>query len=517
MRSFIHRHASKIVGVLSGFDRLVFRGNVRPVAGPEGMFGFLCSRGVRLKEFGTYAEGISKRVKSAAEATLARLGRPPIKYLESSRTSKEDTALEIARRDKVSEGLICVLSSVEPCHTFFIYRNREAKKIELRTQVRKGLHLYFYMFDPVFGFMNARIQTWLPLRIQVCINGREWLARRLDEAGVWYDRRDNTFARVADLSRAQRLLSSQLKTDWTKHLTRLARILNPHHEDYDLFGKKLDYYWSVYQSEWATDLMFEAPDDLAAIYPGLVRHGIETFSSSDVMRFLGKPVRSNFPGEIVSDFKNRPEGVRVKHSVDMNSVKIYDKQGSVLRVETTINEPRAFRTLRRAEGQLNGPKKRRYMRRGIADLQARARASEASNKRYLEALSAVEDPTLVGDLLRPLTRRVKWNGRYVRALRWSEQDLGIVREVMRGENTINGFRNKDLQAHLFSTAARSPQERRKRSAHVTRVLRVLRAHRLIQKVPRSHRYRVTPRGQVVLAAALATQSVTLERLRRAAA
>ncbi len=519
MRSFIQRHRESVFGVLSGFDRLVLRGNVRQVAGPEGMFRFLCSRGVLLKDFGKYAEAITERIKGAARSTLERAGRRPVEYLESSSTNKEERALEIAREDGVTEGLICTLSCVEPCHTFFIFRNRATKKIELRTQVRKGLHLYFYMFDRVFGFMNARIQTWLPLRVQICINGREWLSRQLDRAGIDYERRDNTFANVADVPRAQGMLRRQLNTDWAKQLNRIARILNPHHEDYDLYGKSLDYYWSVYQSEWATDLMFRSPGALARIYPGLTLHGITTFSSADVMRFLGKRVEFNrtYDGEIVSDFKDRPEGVRLKHSVGMNSVKIYDKQGSVLRVETTINNPRVFRAFRRAEGQPRSRKKWREMRRGIADLRRRAEVSEASNRRYLDALAVVDTPTLIGDLLRPLTRRVRWKGRPVRSLTWSERDLAVIAAVMRGEHAINGFRNKDLQEHLSPRPERSHKERRRHSAYVTRLLRVLRAHRLIKKVSHSHRYRVTPRGLTAMTAILATQRATLERLRAAAA
>jgi len=519
VRSFIQRHGSKILGVLSGFDRLVFRGNIRQIAGTKGMSGFLNWHGILLKHFGEYAESVTERVKAAAAVTLRKAGRRGVEYLNSPQINKEERALAIAREDNVTEGLICVLSATELCHTFFVYRNRETRKIELRTQKRPGLHLYFYMFDRTFGFMNARILTWLPLRIQVCINGREWLSRRLDRAGIDYERRDNTFAQVGDVKRAQAMLRRQLRTDWAKQLTRLAQILNPHHEDKDLFGegRVLDYYWSVYQSEFATDCMFESPAALARIYPGIVHHGITTFSSADVMRFLGRRIQSNFNGEIVSDFKNRPEGVRVKHSVDMNSVKVYDKQGSVLRVETTINQPRVFRAFRRAEGQPKGPKRWRYMRRGIADLRRRAEVSEASNKRYLDALAAVQDPRLVGDVLRPLAKRVRWKKRTARALTFSERDVAIVAAVMRGEHGIAGFRNKDLQQHLFANPARSPKERRRRTALVTRLIRVLRAHRLISKIAKSHRYRVTRNGVVAMAAILTTQRVTLERLGNAAA
>jgi hypothetical protein len=516
--SFIQRHRAVIRGVLSGLDRLVFRGNIRQIAGVEGMQHFLNWRRVLLKDFGSYVQRITDRVRAAAEETLKRAGRRPVQYVGSPSVEKEQLALSIARADGVTDGLICVLSCVEPCRSFFIYRNRETKFIELRVQDRKCLHLYFYAFDRVFGFMNARIMTWLPLRVQVCINGREWLSRRLDEAHVGYDRRDNTFARIDDLERAQAMFDKQLDTDWTRELTRIARLINPHHEDDDLFGgRRIDYYWSVYQSEWATDVMFDRPASLAKIYPGLVQHAITTFSSPDVLRFLGKPVRSNFPGEIVSDFKDRPEGVRVKHSADMNSVKVYDKGGSVLRVETTINDPYAFRAFRRAEGQKRGPKKWRYMRRGIADLRRRAEVSEASNKRYLEALGAVENPTRVSELIRPLTERCRWKGRPVRGLTWSKRDLDIVAAVMRGEHCISGFQNRDLQAALFARPPVDAKEKRSRTAYVTRLVRLLRAHRLVHKVTGTHRYRVSRTGRVAMTAILATQRMTLEQLARSAA
>src|SRR5262249_45423141 len=102
-------------------------------------------------------------------------------------------------------------------------------------------------------------------------------------------------------------------------------------------GSPLRHYWSADETEWATDLMFRSSKALAELYPGLLRHAMTTFSSSDVMRFLGKEgvprvagVHPTLQGEVVSDLKRRPEGVRIKHRVNSNSIKMYDKQGSVL-------------------------------------------------------------------------------------------------------------------------------------------------------------------------------------------
>lgn len=87
--------------------------------------------------------------------------------------------------------MVCVLSCVEPCWSFEIHRNREKKKLELEPRYRKCLFLYHYWMHPVFGFLNARIQTWFPFPVQICLNGREWLARQM---GAARSRRSGCFA-----------------------------------------------------------------------------------------------------------------------------------------------------------------------------------------------------------------------------------------------------------------------------------------------------------------------------------
>lgn len=349
MDRFIAKHADQITGVVSGFDRLVLRGTIRQIAFADGLKRLLWKRQVLLKNFGAYAQGLTTQLKEASCRHAEQSGRP-IEYLYSSRTSKEDVARKIAQRDGVREGLIAVLRCLEPCMSYDIFRNRDTKRLELVSRPRKGLALYHYFIDPVFGFMHARIQTWLPFGIQICLNGREWLARLLDQAGLRYRRRENCFIGLGDVERAQRLMDRQLELAWPAALDRIARAINPAHGR--MFeGFLADYYWSVHQSEWATDVMFRNSSALAAIYPALVQHGIQSFSSPDVMRFLGGKVHGAFQGEIVSDFKNRPEGVRIKHCVGHNSVKLYDKQGSVLRVETTINDPHGFKVFRPIEGR----------------------------------------------------------------------------------------------------------------------------------------------------------------------
>jgi hypothetical protein len=513
---FITKHADAITGVLSGFDRLVFRGILRPISYPNGLKRLLWKNNVLLKDFGPYAQRFTTQVKEASCRAALKQGRP-VEYLRSSDIDKEAVALKIMKRDHITSGLIAVLTALEPCTSFDIFKNKSTHRLELVSRFRKGLAVYHYFIDPVFGFMNARIQSWLPCPIQICLNGREWLARMMDQAKLAYTRRDNCFARLGDVAAAQKLMNTQPHFAWTSALDRIAKSLNPDHGT--LFkNTPLDYYWTAHQSEWATDVMFKDSLSLAAIYPAIVHHGMTAFSSPDVMRFLGRKVHGAFQGEIISDFKDRPEGVRIKHRLGFNSVKLYDKQGSVLRVETTINQPYGFKVFRHTEGDPSGPKDWLPMRKGIADLNRRAKVSQASNERYLDALTSVDTNTPLGTLVQTICQPTTYREKRVRALRpWSIEDTQLFQIVSRGEFALNGFRNRDIQTFLFETPVDSPEEKRRRSAKVSRLLRMLRAHGLIRKVNATHRYTLTPNGRDILTAILATQNITLQQIQRAAA
>jgi hypothetical protein len=510
MDRFISQHRSSIIGTLSGFDRLIFRGTVRGLAYPEAMMGYLWQRQVLLKDFGAFAETTTAAVKEASLAEAQALGRPII-YLEKSNTGKEPIASKILTRDGVRDGLVCVLKCVEPCSTFDIFKNRETKRLELVNRFRKCLHIYHYRVDPVFGFVGIRLQTWFPFHVQVWINGREWLARQLDAARIPYKRLDNSFAWIADFPRAQALMSRQLKAQWPRLLGRLASLVNPLHDK--LFRPLgLDYYWSVHQSEWAIDITFRDAKSLAAIYPGLVLHAMTRLGSGDVMRFLGNKVHGSFLGQIVTDFKNRPEGVRIKHRVGANSLKLYDKFGINLRVEATFHDASALKVFRPKEGEPDGPLAWRPLRKGIADIHRRAELSQAADERYLDALADADTSTPLGTLIQASCHRTTWNGRRFRALHPMDEDFLLIDAVADGAHCIQGLRNKDIRLLLYGPDPTDKHERRRRSARVSRLLRLLRAHGLIQKVSRSHRYNVTSKGRSLFAATIAANRVTLAQL-----
>jgi hypothetical protein len=311
--------------------------------------------------------------------------------------------------------------------------------------------------------------------------------------------------------------------DWPAVLEGLARQVNPVHEK--IFARRpLEYYWSAEQSEWASDVMFRNEAALAAVYPGLLKHGMLTLGSREVMRFLGKRVPKcggidrSFKGEVVSDLLERHEGVRLKHRVNGNSIKMYDKQGSVLRVETTINDPHDLKVYRPKEGDAPGaPMKWRYLRKGVADLHRRARFCQGANERYLTAMAAVEEKKPLGELSGRVCRATKWKGKSARALNpLGEEDATLLEAVARGEFVINGLRNSDLRRLLWGPDPEDEVERRRRSAAATRKLRLLRAHGLLCKMPKSHRYKLSTSGRLILSALLSARAADTVKLAAAA-
>lgn len=183
-------------------------------------------------------------------------------------------------------------------------------------------------------------------------------------------------------------MNEQLTSNWPKILDTLAFRLNPWHEQ----RVNSSYYGSVYPSEWAVDTMFGSAQTLNRLYPKLASRAILAFNSEQIMRYL-RDVSTKFSvyqGRVVSDLRKREEGFRVKHGIGDNSLKMYDKPGGVLRVETTIDDPGDFKSYRPIPGKREGAKAWLPMRKGIADLHRRAEVSHAAAERYYNALATLD-------------------------------------------------------------------------------------------------------------------------------
>lgn len=515
---FLNRFGDKILGTLSGFDRLRLRGTLRHLFQPSVMEAYLNACGVLIKDFGAFAQKLSAQVRAASYQLAQKLGRP-VEYLRSNQRSKEQIAKQIAQRDKIQGGLIVILSAVEPCLSYSVRGQRQTKEIHLALEMRKCLFFYHYFFHPIFGFMHARVQSWFPFTVDFCLNGREWLARQLDRTGIAYRRAENCFIAIDDWQRAQQLAERQLQTDWAKKLSAILDRVHPLHRAICApIGQQ--YYWTASATEYATDIVFRDPKALGALYPRFIQHGISSFSSPDVMRFLGRwvpattgRVYGQFDGEIISDIKHRPEGVRIKHSLNGNSIKLYDKQGSLLRVETTINHTEQFKVYRRCQADPSRPCSWRMLRRSLTDLPRRAEVSRASNKRYLDALASTTGSTPLSKLVAKVCSPITQEGQPYRALRpWSAEDALLCQILADGKFAINGLRNRDLRSAFNSFASQKLS-----SQAITRRLRLFRAHGIIRKVTKTHRYVLTPTGRLILTALCAAHRADVDQLTAIAA
>jgi len=507
VQSFLAKHADKIAGVVSCFDRVIVRGHL-PMAGPGYFSTWLYSKKIALnlqappegwRNFKEMAPWFSGELKRHAKELAAAAGRP-YTHLSSRGERMEDNARALAEKEGIHEGLVCVYGINETCRTFRVRYHEGGPKIA--PDLRVCLVLYFYWMDREFGLMHIKLQTWLPFTVQVYVNGHEWLARKLSKEGIAFQKRDNAFLWLADAPRANRCGAGFWRRDWPKFLDRLAGRVNPLLPQDWLAGQR--YYWVIDQAECSTDVLFQDRTALESLRPRLYEHAALCFSAPQVMTFLGRKYRETFQGEVTTRWHRREPGAAVKHWMKRNALKMYDKDGRVLRIETVINDPKEF-FVHRCRNKQDGTQEVGWfpMSKGVANLYRYAEVCQQANARYLEALAVVDD---LGVGQRELDRRcapVLYQGRRRRALQLLHRDdQALFAGVLRGEHAVRGFRNGELSEQLFGPKPPDPQERRRQCGRVSRRISLLRAHGLIAKVPRSRRYHVTVRGQRLMSTAI---------------
>ena len=498
MDQFISKHADKLQGVLSCFDRVLFRGYL-PFFSGYAMASFLETRQVHRRDVKRFVLTHADRLKDHARQMAAREGRPYQYFGE--RVKKEDRARQRAERDGITEGLVCVFATVEPCRTFSL-RWREGSAY-IQSARRKCLILYYYFMDRDFGLIHVRLQTWFPLQLQVYVNGHEWLARKLARHGMRYTKQDNAFLWVEDFARAQRFADRFVTLPWVEVLDCDARRVNPLLPD---VLKPMQSYWVTTQAEYATDLVFKSRQQLAEFFPRLLEHSTLYCSARDVLSFLGRKWHGKFEGEVVTDqfdygFNGRVPGRRVKHRMKRNWLKMYDKAGWIVRVETVINDPEEFRVRRRVRRR--GRRRTEWvpLRKSVAYLFRYREVAQQSNARYLNALAQVDDPTPgLRGLDAITTRKHRAGDRPVKAFNpVARPDYQLFVALMSGEHAVHGFANRDLRAKLTAQLRDDPKQQ---SAQISRLLHRLHVYGLIAKIPRSRRWRVTAFGHRVMGASV---------------
>jgi hypothetical protein len=496
--AFLVKFASSIIAVLGCHDRILFKGHL-PFSHEAQLNRFVDDTlRIKRKDFLAFAEQKSQLLVKHAKDLAAQQDAPYV-YLQG-RHRKEDLVQQHIRQRHLSEGLVCVLCCQETCRTVKLRYGQGRPRLVFTRRPQRVL--YFYFLDPAFGLRHVRVQTWFPFTTSVCLNGHDWLARQLHQAGIGFVQHDNAFTQLDDPATAQSLADGFSRLAWVKILDGWAKEGNPLLKEPWLRGQ--GYYWVIDQAEYSTDLLFHSRQALGELYPQLLDHACLHFSAQDILTFLSRRLHPRFDGEVLTDCKkDRWPGARVKHRVKNNWLKMYDKFGQVLRIETVINNPREFKVRRRVVRQGRSQMAWCPMNKGVANFYHYHEVARAANERYLSALAVVDRPTASVKILDQASKPARLGVRRRRGLnllRLEEQKL--FHAVLRGEHHVNGFRNRDIQVVLFATRVKGVAEQRRRTAHVSRLLGLLRAHGLIAKIPRAHRYRVTTRGEALMSAAI---------------
>jgi len=519
VKQLIKSFGDRIVGVSNGFDRIVFQGMIRPLMYPEGAMGFFDRRRILFKDAKAWVQEQTERLISSVGQWSKRECGEGIAYLPSTKIRKEAEARRLQQEKDVTVGPIGVWACVEASGSYRLVPAQGAPR--LRYVQTRCKHLYIYLDHPDYGFMSIRVQTWFPYRIQVAMNGREWLVRQLEKIGVGFERHGNKILQVDDFNTMQPLLDQQLTTDWCSLLDDLVPMAFPTFNA--TLGTDLSYTWNLWQSEWASDIMFKNRTDLDDVMNTVVRHAFIGAYPERLLRYFDRSVRKDgqvkrgFSGSLKTNVIDFTDGHRVRHWLDSNSVKLYNEL-NILRLETTVNNPYAFQVYRRKQGAPKDAKKQlRPLRKGVADTTLRARVSQGVNDRLADHLATMQSATPLRDVLQRVTTQKRKRGRSVRALDPTGKDLALLTAISDPRFTVGGFRNSHLRQLLNDEPRYRGKTRKQRSGMTTRSLRLLRDHGIIRRLPKSHRYQLTANGRHLLTTLLAALAASAEELAKIAA
>ena len=495
MNTFIEKHADKIAGSISYFDRVVMTGTIPEISYAEGMTKHLKRKGIRIFDYTKFAEPLREEIRSNAELIAAKNGLA-IDFIRRNNFRKEDRVKKIIEKRGDHPGLVHIFSAMEPCPSFMPWHDKKTHKTFLKYKPGKCLHYYFYFIDPELGLCYLRVPTWAPFRLQFYFNGHNQLAAKFRKAGVDFDMLDNAVLNISDIEKAHNIAD-------TFNVDRLHRIIARYEIQYCPIlshfsgGRR----WSLMQVEYACDIIFKSREDLQHLYEKIIRTAIHSVKPDNVATFLGRKLHGNYTGEIGNYFNTRIEGTCIKHHMGKASIKMYDKMGIILRIEVTANDVSLFQHYRWVEHR-DGTKEKKFapMKKTIYSMPALAEVMSAATHRYLEFIDAIDDPTAGVKNLEKISSPKNDGKRNHRGFNlFYGQDLDVFQFIARGEFFITGFTNRALRNFMPG----------KSSSQIGRIIKRLRTHGLVKKIGKRYKYYLTKLGLRVVTAALKVREIVV--------
>lgn len=486
-QGLVERYEKRLHGVLSCYDRMVMTGTLPGACYAQGMTAYLNSRGIRIFDYARFAEPLRDAIRTGAQE-LAESAGVQIEHISKAHIRKEDVVARVLERRGHEPGLVHVISAMEACQSYRPWHDKATGKTYLKPDAGKCLHYYFYFMDPVVGLCYLRVPTWCPFKLQFYCNGHGWLAQKLKAKRIGFTVADNAVVKLDDFPRAQALADGFKPEQLHRVLDRYAKLCCPVQST---FGQR--YHWSLMQVEYSTDLVFRSPEALKPLYEQLSREAVLSVKADQVATFLGKKITPLLAQELGSRFATRIEGTCIKHRLGKAQVKMYDKIGLVLRIETTINDVSFFKHHRKVEHR-DGPSTRELapLKKSIYSLIDLREILLGCNRRYLEFLSALDDHSCGIRALDRLTENRRDENRPIKGLNFFQRaEQSLLRALQRPEFNIHGLRRADLTHYV---PALNP-------AALSRQLKRLRLLGLIKRVTGTYRYYLTRLGRAAIAAA----------------
>lgn len=478
------RYADQIQGVYSCYDRVVIQGTLPGLCYAEGMTSYLYANSIRIFDYPKFADSLRHELRFNAER-IAEQNNLEIDFIRKNNFRKEQRIQEIIEKRGDHPGIVHIFSAMEPCASYRPWHDKNTHKTFLKYKPGKCLHYYFYLIDDLLGLCYVRVPTWCPFRLQIYFNGHNQLASMLNSQSVDFSQLDNMFTDFSSFEQAQEIYNQFNVEEIHEKLDLFANQFCPVIRKFDR-----SYHWSIMQAEYATDIVFKRQQDLQPLYDQLVTTAIHTVRPDNIATFLGKKVHPNYQGEMGNNFNTRIEGTRIKHSMGPVSIKMYDKLGLVLRIETTVNDVSFFKHYREVEHK-DGTQSLKLapMKKGVYSLAPLQELLSATNHRYLQYISDIDDNSAEVKKVSRLSRRIIKNKRPYKGFNFfSEDDQKLFEVISRGEFNISGFQNKHIRQHLPG----------KNSGQISRILKRLHVHGLIKKIGHTYKYYLSKFGQQVI-------------------
>lgn len=496
MAAFLERHKDKISGVLSCFDRIVIQGTLPGICYAKGMTAYLYRNRIRIFDYKKFVEPLRDEIKDNAER-IAKDHGIKIEFIRKAKKNRKEKLIkEILSKRGDHPGLVHIISAMETCSCYKPWHDKKTHKNFVKPDTGRCLHYYFYFIDEEFGLCYLRVPTWCPFRLQFYFNGHNWLARQLLKAGIDFHMMENAFVSISDFTKAQSLSEAM-------DIRRLHMALDNYALQYcpamRHFG--VNYHWSLMQVEYALDILFKQQNNLAPIYEAITRTAIHAVKAEDVATFLGRKLSGNYRDELGNNFSTRIEGTCIRHYMAEALIKMYDKFKLILRIESTANNVSFFKHHRKVEHRDGTTSfKNAPMKKSIYSLHALKKMLGAANRRYLEFISCIDDPTEGIKKLDKVSKPVNQNGRSYKGFNFfAASDQQLFEILVRGEHNISGMRNKDIRKQVPEL---SPSQ-------VSRIIKRLRTHGILKRVGRTYKYYLTKLGRYITVAGLKMKSMFL--------